>query len=520
VTSAALPLAFGLAVFLARESQIAGTRGFPLDDPWIHLHFARNLAEGHGFAYNPGVPVSGSTAPLWTLLLAGLFTVTGPSLFWVKALGALCALGTALLTQSLVRAWSGDDGAARLAGAATALSGPMLWGALSGMEVSLAALLVVMALVAHARSRTWAPALCLGLAVLARPEASLLVPLVWLAGPRTTRRAALLFGTAAVLVAPWVLFSLATVGAPLPATAVVKIRGGLVGLALGAQEPLTLALLGRPLRYVADWVRLLFSINAVVALGLLPGLLLLWAWRGWHDALPALVLLAHPLGMALLAPYYGPAFQGGRHSLHLLPVAIAGAAMGLLWIPRRAGPTARRWARRVALGALLMAPALTGLWPAAGRYAWAVQNTEAMQVDIGRWVERHTPRDARVALTDAGAIAYVSRRFVVDLAGLVTPEAIPYRRAGEAGGRRFLERTCPDYLIVFPRWSPGAAAEPDHFRPVYRVRLDHNVIAAADELVVYETAWSRSRPDPKPCGTGLGAGPGPPVGRPTLRPAG
>ena len=45
----------------ARERQLAGAlaRAFPLDDSWIHLHFARNLAEGAGFSYNPGVPVPG-----------------------------------------------------------------------------------------------------------------------------------------------------------------------------------------------------------------------------------------------------------------------------------------------------------------------------------------------------------------------------------------------------------------------------------------------------------------------------
>ncbi len=65
-----LALAAGVALFRARELAIAGPVGwtaFPLDDSFIHLQFARNLAEGHGFAYNPGVPVAGSTAPLWTL---------------------------------------------------------------------------------------------------------------------------------------------------------------------------------------------------------------------------------------------------------------------------------------------------------------------------------------------------------------------------------------------------------------------------------------------------------------------
>ena len=67
------PLALALRArgsSLLRTRQLAGVLGvaaFPLDDSWIHLHFARNLAEGAGFAYNPGVPVAGSTAPLWTL---------------------------------------------------------------------------------------------------------------------------------------------------------------------------------------------------------------------------------------------------------------------------------------------------------------------------------------------------------------------------------------------------------------------------------------------------------------------
>src|SRR5262249_50979860 len=81
--AAALPL----TILLARERLIAGAAGFPLDDSWIHLQFARNLAEGAGFAYNPGVPVAGSTAPLWTLLLAAGARVAGASLLMAKTLG-------------------------------------------------------------------------------------------------------------------------------------------------------------------------------------------------------------------------------------------------------------------------------------------------------------------------------------------------------------------------------------------------------------------------------------------------
>jgi hypothetical protein len=39
------------------------------------------------------------------------------------------------------------------------------------------------------------------------------------------------------------------------------------------------------------------------------------------------------------------------------------------------------------------------------------------------------------------------------------------------------------------------------------VRLDHNEVAGADELVVYETVWSRWRADRGPCPGAVAQGP-------------
>ena len=74
-------------VYLGAELFLVGGLGFPLDDSWIHLQFARNLAAGHGLSYNPGEMVTGSTAPLWTALLALLFPLPGNVLAWTKLLG-------------------------------------------------------------------------------------------------------------------------------------------------------------------------------------------------------------------------------------------------------------------------------------------------------------------------------------------------------------------------------------------------------------------------------------------------
>src|SRR5439155_23804070 len=154
--------------------------------------------------------------------------------------------------------------------------------------------------------------------------------------------------------------------------------------------------------------------------------------------------------------------------------------LGLLW-----GLTARRG---MTLRVLYLAVALGLLVPASARYAWGVQNINAMQVRIGHWVARHTPPDARLAVNDIGAIAFVSRRPVIDLMGLVTPAIRPYRRAGEAGVLRYVAERCPDFVIVFPTWFPELTARRELLTPIYRVRLERNEVSGGPEMVVYRLA--------------------------------
>ena len=515
-------LAAAVGLYLLRERQIAGSlgaSGFPLDDSWIHLQFARNLAEGRGFTYNPGVSVPGSTAPLWTILLAGLFAIAGAHLVWVKIAGVAAAVGSAWLARRLAIQWTGEPLLGLGAGLVTALSAPMAWGALSGMEVTLAALLVTGALCAHASGRVTLAALLIGAAALARPESVLLVPLFWLGGPLTLKRSVVSLGLPAAVLSPWIAFNLWTAGTPLPATAAAKIEGGLVGLLAGTREPVTETLFVRPWRFEAEWAAWLVSVDVLLPVLILPGLWMLWRRHGRAALLPSSILLLHPLGMALLAPYRGPAFQEGRYSIQLLPLAICVAVAALMGLrnsslsPQGRGPqfelsrclsgearaeSDQGWLRRAAI-VLFVGASVVPLWSGAGRYAWAVQNIDAMQVHLGRWVSEHTPPGARLALNDVGAIVYVGRREAVDVMGLVTPAIIPYRREGEKGVLRYLERVCPDYLIIFPAWFPELASRGDRFTPVYRVRLERKTVAGADEMVVYETAWNRWSRAPRPC---------------------
>ena len=111
--------------------------GFPLDDSWIHLQFARNVASGQGFSYNPGIPVAGSTAPLWTLVLAiparlGLDPVAS-----AKGLGIALTLAAALVAGRLAEWLTSSRAAGFFTALALAVSPRLIWGALSGMECRL-----------------------------------------------------------------------------------------------------------------------------------------------------------------------------------------------------------------------------------------------------------------------------------------------------------------------------------------------------------------------------------------------
>jgi hypothetical protein len=273
-----------------------------------------------------------------------------------------------------------------------------------------------------------------------------------------------------------VAFAWVTTGAPLPATAVAKVEGGLLGWLGGLQEPLTLTLAIRPWSFLREWASWLALTHVLLPLVLLPAIVLAWRRAARALGVVALALLVHPLGMAILAPYRGPGFQEGRYSIHLLPLAIVVVAVGL-------GGALHR-GRRVALLAWL-ALALWSLVPAADRYAWGVQNIEAMQVRLGHWVAANSAPSARLAVNDIGAIAYVSRREIVDLMGLVTPEILPYRQQGQDGIIRFVSQVCPDYVIIFPDWFPRLAARDDLLEPIHRVRLDRVEVAGGPEMVVY-----------------------------------
>ncbi len=74
---AALAVLVSAAEWLAGMSLCGGEFCYPLDDTYIHLAMARQLAESGTWGLEAGVPVFASSSPLWTVLLAAAVKVCG-----------------------------------------------------------------------------------------------------------------------------------------------------------------------------------------------------------------------------------------------------------------------------------------------------------------------------------------------------------------------------------------------------------------------------------------------------------
>ncbi len=122
--------------YIVQELQIAGALGFPLDDSWIHMVFARNIAAGDFFAYNAHQPVAGSTSPLWTVVLAAGYFLTHSAILMPKILGILLNIALGFVVFRFALLVGLNDLCSVLTAALVVSATRLVWASVSGMEVS------------------------------------------------------------------------------------------------------------------------------------------------------------------------------------------------------------------------------------------------------------------------------------------------------------------------------------------------------------------------------------------------
>jgi hypothetical protein len=435
-------------------------RHYVTDDTFIHLQYARNLSTGRGFVFNPGERVYGCTSPLWVTLIADGMALGVDGLRVARVLGFLATLLSVGLFMQLMRRNLQTPGLRAVATVAWAGHAWMLRWSLSGMETALAVALTLAGFVAFTEGKQWGSrpvrtGALWALAALSRPEVALLLGLwgAFLLVDAESRAGLrrLVFGALPPLViyGSWLLFAWLYFGSLLPQTLTAK-----------AAEPVVLrdqlANLWRQMRIVGatDGV-----MAAVLVIALVGGGRRVWTQRPpaqraqrllpwvWVCTVPALYVAR---GVPVLS----------RYLLPLLPVLSLLAWRALeCWCLGMQDPAFRapNAGRRVVVIGSVVAALVLAQDLAVYRVAVVPQVTtftsglQASLIPLGQWLRVNTAAGSVVATPDIGALGYFSQRRIVDLAGLVTPQMIPYlRRESEEdviAGFRFAAFARPDYLV-------------------------------------------------------------------------
>jgi arabinofuranosyltransferase len=523
--------------FLWCEHRTSGTFGFPLDDSWIHAQFARNLALGHGFSYNPGVPASGSTAPLWTLVLSVGHLVTGDAILSGKVLGIAFLALTVVLVYALTGAITRDERQALFAAVVAGSLSRLVWAGLSGMEITLAVTLTLAGILAHVNygrlgdRRQYLSTALFGLAALARPECAaffvaamldraLSATLIrWreLAARDWLIPVILHVALFLAIIAPFLLFSRVFGVGFLPNTAYAKAllwgRGLIAALATGSLPELVRSFTVHPFDYYLSFLQESLSNNPILFVFSSFGFLSLVLSIPYAEEsrcrtfIVPLSVIVFPLAIGVIVPFGTASYQEGRYAAPVAPLMIVIGTIGLYEAARYG---ARILSRAKFMGRpatvvmersliwLFMALALGAqfrtAWYRGKSYGREVANIEEMQVALGKWIDVELPADVTLAVNDVGAIAYFSERKVLDTVGLISPEVLTYIetiRPRDAAVLEFLEHERPEYAVLFPDWYPRMVAERGLFEPIHRVRLEDNIICGGDEMVVYALHWDR-----------------------------
>ena len=424
--------------------------GFPLDDAWIHQTYARNLGRDFQWVFSNDTPSGGSTGPVWGFLIGILYFLRFPPVIGTYVFGfVLMLVNSAINLDILRRLKTPVENNLGSACVMIALEWHLIWSALSGMETLL---LILMALLLfrfllNYDERWWIAGILIGLSVWIRPDGLTLLGPALVAfsvrrqeANRFYRKLSVFLISFLTLFSIYCLFNWAVAGDIWPNTFYAK------------QAEYTIL---REAGYIKRYMNLFAQFVTGIGILLIPGIILEFAGslkrKNW-------VLLA---GITWIFGYIGlyawrlpVAYQHGRYIIPIMPLGfLIGIAGMLRWIDLKSALHWKRMLSSAWLGSTLIV-AIAFWILGAKSYAQDVAVIETEMVNTAEWINQHTNQDAVVAAHDIGAMGYYSEREIIDLAGLITPDVIPFIR-DEMELEKYLNQKDIDYLMTFPDWYPN-----------------------------------------------------------------
>lgn len=421
--------------------------GFPLDDSWIHQTYARNLVEYGDWFFIPGVSSAGSTSPFWTLLLTpGHIFHTDFYYFWTFFISGILFIGSSIIFQRLFEKMIGKTTKYPWAGFLFLLEWHLVWSANSGMETILFIFIILTVfyfILLKVNNNQWLIWLLLGVVIFVRPDGiTLLGPYVFINIINFSRKnnyAVKNFGLGLTVVSIFVI---------LYALFNMRLSGEVLPNTFFAKQAEYQILYSKPL-FLRFFEMFLISLTGSGIL-LLPGFLyylyLSIKERKWEILSAYIWFFGYLLIYAIRLP---ATYQHGRYVIPTIPVYFVLSVIGIYLFFR--GSIVKQNLIEFGYKVSILAILVIFFFLGGKAYAEDVAIIQSEMVATATWINENLGPDAVIAAHDIGALGFFADQKIIDLAGLVSPEVIPFIR-NEDQLSLYLDEKQAEYLVIFPGW--------------------------------------------------------------------
>ncbi|MEO8664612.1 MAG: hypothetical protein ABI462_03870 [Ignavibacteria bacterium] len=494
-----------------------GEMGVPLDDTWIHFQFADNFSNGHFFEYNIGEPTAGTTSPLYVIVLgtAGLITknfilssLLISSLFYLfscllvyKISMLIFEMAQSQFQNSAVKDFISPGFLSILAALLTVFAGRFAWAGLSGMETTMFTFFCLAGVLSYlkdiqSKRFTLLPTLLFALAATSRPEGFLLYSIYILVmfvnsiKVKTLRsnyfRIFISVFIFLCLTLPYFIFSYKLSGNFLPNT--FRGQGGHFDFI-------------PDLTYVRIGIIFFFRDNFFTALLYLFAVLFYFKnTKRFFNDLKYLNMIF--LWIILLPAVSSIVIPNWRHHVrYLIPLIpfINIASVYVLELVMRTNffvKFNKSFLRPKKVGITILAVSFIYYAVYVIALGKNTDNINNQQVKLAAWVNENVPRDATIALNDIGAITFINKNRIIDMAGLVTPEMLQYGKYNIEDRldsiNYLLKKNNVSYIIIYDHWYREFLDKYGNTLTfVTSAYLEENTICGGDEMKVYKTNYNR-----------------------------
>jgi hypothetical protein len=405
--------------------------GFVADDAFITFRYAQNLALGHGFVFNLGERVLGTSTPLFTFILSvsGVIGLDIPRTALMVSL--LCAGMTSVIIFRLATLLRFTHWA--IVPAVMFIFWPRsIVSDSAGMETTLFTLLILGAVYFHTRR---APINALALATLATLTRLEGVALLGALGVYyiyiSRERWAHYCVVPLFLLGPWVAFATYYFGSPIPNSVSGKLALYSRWGTLSCWDTLV---------YLLAWHH---PLGWIATVGALAGGWWLIQKQNWGYLavfwIVGLILFYTASGARMFFWYPSPIYP---LLLLFVAAAIPLVAERWAWLDQRA--RMMKWVVvSVTAGVLVIAS-----YPTMTYYRGFQQEMNACHRAVATFLKENVQPQELVAAEDIGYMGYYSGNRILDRDGLVSPEVAPYNRSGNYVG--LILEFKPGWVVAAP----------------------------------------------------------------------